>query len=239
MRLESWIKDRRVIVLIDNGFTHNFVNQTVARKLGLKSTPVEPFQVRIANGEKLTCDKLYKSVPIRMQGAIVTADLFALPLGGLDAVLGVQWLEKLGRVTTDYLAGTMEFQWGDGMITLKANIEEPIREVGLKTIERIVRQRGQCYLIKESSNSQVLEPLTGNPQYEIQQILKDYSTVLQEPQGLPPNRPFDHQIPLKNESQSVNVHPYRYAQFQKAEIERQVKDMLANGLIRPSSSPFS
>ena len=37
----------------------------------------------------------------------------------------------------------------------------------------------------------------------------------------------------------MNVRPYRYAYFQKAEIEKQVQDMLQQGIIRPSTSPFS
>jgi hypothetical protein len=37
----------------------------------------------------------------------------------------------------------------------------------------------------------------------------------------------------------VAVHPYRYAFAQKAELERQCADMLAQGIIRPSSSAFS
>ena len=37
----------------------------------------------------------------------------------------------------------------------------------------------------------------------------------------------------------MNVRPYRYAYFQKAEIEKQVQEMLNSGLIRPSTSPFS
>lgn len=36
----------------------------------------------------------------------------------------------------------------------------------------------------------------------------------------------------------VNVRPYRYPYFQKHEIEKQVDTMLANGVIRPSTSPF-
>lgn len=38
---------------------------------------------------------------MRIQGVIVTADLFALPLQGLYVVLGVQWLRGLGKVVTD------------------------------------------------------------------------------------------------------------------------------------------
>lgn len=37
----------------------------------------------------------------------------------------------------------------------------------------------------------------------------------------------------------MNVHPYRYAHFQKEEIEQQIEEMLKKRLIRPSTSPFS
>jgi hypothetical protein len=37
----------------------------------------------------------------------------------------------------------------------------------------------------------------------------------------------------------VAVRPYRYPQLLKDEVERQCADMLAQGIIRPSSSPFS
>lgn len=37
----------------------------------------------------------------------------------------------------------------------------------------------------------------------------------------------------------VNVKPYRYAPTQKDEIERQIQEMLINGIIRPSQSPYA
>ncbi|CAA0835296.1 Unknown protein, partial [Striga hermonthica] len=48
-------------------------------------------------------------VPIKFNGVTVKADLYALPLVGPDVVLGVKWLEGLGKVTTDYQTGIMEF----------------------------------------------------------------------------------------------------------------------------------
>lgn len=49
MRLGSWIHNRRVIAMVDSGFTHNFVNPRVAGKLNLATTAVESFQVKVAN----------------------------------------------------------------------------------------------------------------------------------------------------------------------------------------------
>ncbi|GMH18976.1 hypothetical protein Nepgr_020817 [Nepenthes gracilis] len=59
------------------------------------------------------------------------------------------------------------------------------------------------------------------------------------PRASPPNRSTDHQIPLKPHSLPVNVRPYRYPHFQKTEMEILIKAMLDEGLIRPSTSPFS
>ena len=38
-------------------------------------------------------------------------DLFILPIQGADVVLGIQYLELLGPVVTNYKLMTMNFQW--------------------------------------------------------------------------------------------------------------------------------
>ena len=63
--------------------------------------------------------------------------------------------------------------------------------------------------------------------------------VFQVPIGLPPQRAWDHRIHLQPGSKPVNVRPYRYPFFQKSEIERQVRAMLDQGIIRHNTSPFS
>ena len=74
---------------------------------------------------------------------------------------------------------------------------------------------------------------------EVQQIIDISDSLFKEPNVLPPSRDFDHKIPLLPGVKPVNVKPYRYAPTQKDEIERQIKEMLANGIIRPSHSPFA
>lgn len=71
------------------------------------------------------------------------------------------------------------------------------------------------------------------------QLLTQFSDICQKPNQLPPHREIDHHINLKEGADPVNVRPYRYAYFQKEEIEKQVHEMLKSGLIRPSTSPFS
>jgi hypothetical protein len=73
----------------------------------------------------------------------------------------------------------------------------------------------------------------------IQQLVQHYDGLFQDPHTLPQQRPFDHSIPLIEGVKPVNVKPYRYSPTQKDEIERQVKEMLTNGVIQPSLSPFA
>ena len=73
----------------------------------------------------------------------------------------------------------------------------------------------------------------------IQRLVDQHSHLFQKLDSLPPTREFDHQIPLLPGVKPVNVKPYRYSPAQKDEIERQIKEMLTNGIIRPSQSPFA
>jgi hypothetical protein len=74
---------------------------------------------------------------------------------------------------------------------------------------------------------------------EIARVLHDHAVCFLTPKGLPPHRTYDHRITLLPGVQPVNVKPYRYSPQQKDEIERQIKDMLLQGIIRASQSPFA
>ena len=70
-------------------------------------------------------------------------------------------------------------------------------------------------------------------------LLQTYQDVFQTPQGLHPPRDQDHAITLLPHIAPIKVRPYRYPHSQKDEIEKLVAAMLAEGVIQPSTSPFS
>jgi len=80
-------------------------------------------------------------------------------------------------------------------------------------------------------------PADMNPDLAL--LLHTYHMVFNKPSGLPPDRSHNHVIPLVPGSNAVKVRPYRYLHSQKEQIEKMIADMLAEGIITPSTSPFS
>jgi hypothetical protein len=74
---------------------------------------------------------------------------------------------------------------------------------------------------------------------EVQSLLVEFDDLFQAPDSLPPSRQCNHAISLVPGSQPFYIRPYRYPPALKDEIERQVQEMLSQGLIQPSSSMFS
>jgi hypothetical protein len=89
MRVLAKIGPYEIVVLIDSGSTHNFISEKVASLLQLPVIPTDSFNVRVANGRPLQCQGRFENVHISLQGIPFILTLYALPLVGLDVVLGV------------------------------------------------------------------------------------------------------------------------------------------------------
>lgn len=93
-----------VSMLVDSGSSHNFINISVARRLGLKLIAIPTKIVSVANGLKLPIQFIIKSLKWRTNGVEFEADFFAMPIGGYDVVLGINWLSTLGEIKFDLLS---------------------------------------------------------------------------------------------------------------------------------------
>ncbi|TXG69870.1 hypothetical protein EZV62_004805 [Acer yangbiense] len=110
MHIRGVIQTKKVVLLVDSGSTHNFLNENVAAKMGLSPTEATRFEVVVANGEKLASKGLCKGVRLVIQGVPMEVDFYLLPLGGYDAVLGAQWLRLLGPILWDFSKLLMKFR---------------------------------------------------------------------------------------------------------------------------------
>lgn len=239
LRLQGLIQQYEIMMLVDSGSTHSFISEEMAGKIRGNQKTVQSFRVRVADGGILQCNKEMQNCLWLVQGVSFQNNLKVLPLGSYDVILGMDWLEQHSPMQIDWRAKTLRFKHAQKDVCLRgvrADISSctslSVNQVqGLIHREAVMQVVELCSLIKETTNTEV-------PQ-AVDQLLKEFVHVFDEPQGLPPARVFDHSIPLLPGAKPVNLRPYRYNPAQKDEIERQVADMLQQGIIQPSSSPFS
>ena len=210
MQLRIKIGEAVLLALLDSGSTHNFISEDVAGRTPLCLQPGGSMRVTVANGERVPCPGVYRAAPFSIAGEQFRADLFALPLAGYDMVLGTQWLASLGPILWNFKDLTMSFWLGDHEV---------------------------CWHGVAGPSSPGLRACSADGL--LATLLDEFAPVFAEPSGMPPPRTRDHTITLVPGAQPVVVRPYRYPAAHKDELERQCSAMLAQGLIRRSSSAFS
>ncbi|WVZ17815.1 hypothetical protein V8G54_010797 [Vigna mungo] len=147
---------------------------------------------------------------------------------------------RWAQVSTAGKCEKLDIQLGEFSTTAEPYVLE-LGEVDMILGVSWLRMFGKS-VVKENSleeKSISKQSLSKRQVEDIQQILVVYSAVFPEPQGLPPCRNVVHFITLHSEAKAVSVRPYRYPYHHKEEIEKQVGEMLKQGIIRPSSSAFS
>ncbi|KAF5477456.1 hypothetical protein F2P56_004096 [Juglans regia] len=203
MRLMACIGKKKLIVLIDTGSTHNFVDTVAAARCKLHVQLGQAISVKVANGQLIESTGKCVAVPLTVQSIPFTVDFFTLPLGGCDAVLGIQWLSTLSPILWDFVNMSMQFQFNGQEISLKgltvpqSNLiddEESFETFGCGS-KGIFLQIVPCSSIELPS----LQNL------HVQQLLQKYKEVFNEPTGLPPNRSHDHKINLKQDISAIST----------------------------------
>lgn len=95
--------NQEVIVLIDLGSMHNFIDEEFVRKKGLKTKEFEGFRMTNANGKLTLVDQIVEKFSVRLQDYVAREDFYVYPLDGIPhLILGVQWLYNLGDICLNY-----------------------------------------------------------------------------------------------------------------------------------------
>ena len=178
----------------------------------------------VANGSQLWCDTEFKHLQWSVQQCSFVSVAKVLPLSQYDLIVGMDWLAAHSPMEIDWRYKWMTITYGGTQMHLQGQLDSLL--VGAVLQITTVKAEG----LGASSSSAPPELAT---------LLSEFKDVFDPPQGYPPARHCDHEIPLVAGATPVQVRPYRYPPAVKTEIEHQVAEMLNSGLIQPSSSPFS
>lgn len=224
MKLKGVIQDQEVLVMIDPGATHNFISTGTVARLKLPMVSTKGFAVTLGNGEEVKGEGECHGIVLQLADIDVIETFLPFPLGNCDVILGVQWLEKLGTVTTNWKIQEMRFKVGKKSVVVKGDPSLEHTQISLKAMMRTIRKAGGGIIVElqkaqvvpnEQADCRATKP---DPPSFLQPTLQRYNKVFQLPPGLPPSRNHEHAITLKQGSDPVSVRPYRYPQFQKDEI---------------------
>jgi hypothetical protein len=222
MQLRVQVGTHELTALLDSGSTHIFISGAAARRAGIQFQDSGGAHVVVANGDRVLCRGLARDVDLHIGDEAFSVDCYLIPLDCYDMVLGVSWLRSLGPILWDFNNLCMAFTY-QGCRVLWRGVGSPAS--ALPSPGRLHAARG--------FSAKGTEPAL------LECLLESYADVFSAPTGLPPARACDHRIHLKPSTDPVAVCPYRYPQLQKDELEKQCEEMLQQGTIRASTSPFS
>ena len=217
MRVRVSVGNYVMTALLDTGSTHNFISPAAAARAGLRFGDSAGMTVIVANGDRVSCASLARDIDIRIVDEHFSINCYTIPLDCYDMVLGVRWLRTLGPILWDF----------DDMCLAFWRRDRRVLWHGLDSSWTALAAASRLHGVRAA------EPDL------LALLLDDYNDLFAEPTGLPPPRHCDHRIHLVPGTPPVSVRPYRYPQLQKDELEKQCAAMLAQGIIRPSVSPFS
>lgn len=108
-RIRGWVQGVEVLMLIDSGSSHSFVDSALSQQLqGVQQLP-NTVSVKVADGGLLSCSQFIPHCEWCTQGYVFHTEFKFLPLGTYDVILGMDWLMQLGPMSVDWTAKWMSF----------------------------------------------------------------------------------------------------------------------------------
>ena len=192
-----------------------------------------------------------------MSAKASSVSLYLLPVPQFDAIVGMPFFREnaidlagLERGIIAINGSQVPMTKGDTNMDFEESPEDTetptIGMISRKTLKKELRhdQIEELYLarIQENGDTEIgiSAPSVQEPDDIPNWIRKEYGTVLREelPPRMPPTRSVDHQIPLKPDMPPPFRGIFRLSQLELRELKRQLDQLLKDGKISPSTSPY-
>jgi hypothetical protein len=94
LKIQGYIKKKKITVLINYDSTHNFTNYKLAKSLNCFLFPAPKFQIMITNGGTINCYRKFHNIKLNTGEYFLDSPMIAIQMGGVDVVLRLQWLQS-------------------------------------------------------------------------------------------------------------------------------------------------
>lgn len=240
--------------LIDSGASASFVDVDFMRRCGLTAvSKLSSDSVLLADGTELSSDGFLPSARVRLQGYSDSLPLHVMSLHGFSCILGMDWLSRLNpHINWEQQSLTFTHKGRTHTLSKPTPTSSKGHPLLLSRMQlkRAIKARCQTFLFgvrmleddlgeqPDSPNEQ--QSPTANSMFDVSPLLEEFSDVFSA--TLPANcfadKPVQHEVPTLPGAAPPNRAPYRMSPSERTEVERQVKELLDNGFLRPSSSSY-
>lgn len=246
-------------ILIDSGATEQYLSTEMARNLQVEiEKDRKPYWVQVANGTYVeSVGKASLTIQINQYRVELVARVLELP--GYDFILGFEWL-RTANPQIDWQQLRIQVRDEEGqpheLFPTELSPGQSIRTdtwatelLSLRsTLKAIGKSTTQLFLgcLKDTSSRGDLPIEEGisfhldtPPNKPLRAILYKYREIFREelPATLPPDRADQHSIDT-GDAEPINLNAYPLSPIHIAEQGRQIEQMLRQGIIQESSSPW-
>ncbi|WVZ64260.1 hypothetical protein U9M48_013810 [Paspalum notatum var. saurae] len=109
-KLRAIINKKVLLILVDSGSSHSFISSSFVNTTGLTPLKTTSKQVKVANGDMLTSDKVLPNLDCWCQGYTLHLNMRVLDIEAYDAILGFDKLQQHSPMICDWGARTLQFQ---------------------------------------------------------------------------------------------------------------------------------
>ena len=94
----------------------------------------------VASGGTINCSGKCHNIKLSMGEYVLTSPMISIPMGGVDVVLGVQWLQSLGTIDFNFQELFMKFSMEGKEVVLRDIAGKP---------RKIISSNGMTKLLKK------------------------------------------------------------------------------------------
>ncbi|MCO5610521.1 hypothetical protein L7F22_064760 [Adiantum nelumboides] len=225
--------------LIDSGSSHSFISPSTVKHLHLEPQSTgKKLQVSLVSGSIVSCEEQIVELLFQLEGHSTSQSLRVLKMGKFQGILGMDWLSK-NKADIHCSQGTISFySLNEEKVYIHGRRgNTPLRVVMAKQLIKGLRKGLSLYVLKlnkPEKESKEKETEDKEPEW-----LSEFSDVFpEELTDLPPTRGLVHDITLVPGAQPIAKSPYKMSLSEALELKNQLTQLLEQGFIRPSVSPW-
>jgi hypothetical protein len=228
---------------LDIGAFHNFITRESAERMELPLEKLKaPIEVHFADGVPHPTTLQAKEVPLQLGNWRGKVDLLISTLGGMDCILGMEFIAQ-NNVLIEGHNRLVRIPSKSGIVQVKAHelpcVSGPTIHfmLGKTWKKECVGGHGMLCVMRVLDEYEPREVTKlATPSECIRRVLEEFPDVM--PENLPPRRRADHAIKVMPGVAPPSKAPYRMSHEELKELKVQLEELLAQGYIKLSKSPY-